>query len=190
MAELEEQLRLAEKNKQDIENFKPGSAAEASTKSGGLLDVAARIETLKEAIASLKIEGPSKAGNPAHYAGGGPIHGPGGSKDDTAGLFALSNGEFVMQTAAVQKYGVDLFNSLNSMSFGGFAMGGLVPSTPSAMSLAGAGGPGKASSILNLTIDGNHFNGLTAPDHVAAKLKTYAVSRQTSAVGRSPSWMR
>lgn len=121
-------------------------------------------------------------------AGGGEIQGPGGPRSDTAGLFALSNGEFVVQAAAVQRYGTALFHSLNSMAVGGLAMGGLVPSS-SSISVAGTA-PGKASSIINLAIDGNHFNGLTAPDHVAAKLKSYAVSRQTTAAGRNPSWMR
>jgi hypothetical protein len=46
------------------------------------------------------------------------------------------------------------------------------------------------SSILNLTIDGEKFNGLRAPNDVAAKLKMHAVNRQSAATGRNPSWMR
>lgn len=38
-------------------------------------------------------------------AEGGPIYGPGGPKDDKAGLWALSNGEFVLSAAAVQNMG-------------------------------------------------------------------------------------
>jgi hypothetical protein len=124
---------------------------------------------------------------PGGAATGGLIRGPGGPRDDRAGLWALSDGEFVVQSAAVQHYGVDLFHALNSLMIGGFATGGQVgrvssPSLPS--------GNQQASSILNLTIDGEHFNGLRAPNDVAAKLKMHAVTRQATAAGRSPSWRR
>jgi len=55
------------------------------------------------------------------HAKGGSIKGPGGPKDDKVPAL-LSNGEFVVQAEAVQKYGVDLFESLNAKKFadGGF----------------------------------------------------------------------
>lgn len=120
-------------------------------------------------------------------AGGGHIRGPGGPTSDTAGLFALSDGEFVVRTAAVQKYGAPFFQALNNMALGGFAMGGLVPHS-AAVNTTGASK--QASSILNLTIGGEHFDGLQAPEHVASRLKTYAVSRQSTATSRMPTWMR
>lgn len=125
-------------------------------------------------------------GGVGRAATGGHIKGPGGPTDDTAGLFALSNGEFVIKTAAVEHYGAPLFDALNNMNIGGFATGGGVgniklPSAPAQI-------PAAASSVLNLTIDGNHFDGLSAPDHVATKLKTYSVTRQTTAAGKRPSW--
>ncbi len=121
-------------------------------------------------------------------AGGGLIRGPGGPTDDRAGLYALSDGEFVVRSAAVSTYGADLFEALNNLAVGGFAMGGLV--SPAPIRMAEGGAVHAASSTLNLTIDGEHFNGLRAPEAVAAKLRTYAVHRQTTANGRHPSWMR
>jgi|SRR5579864_1146502 len=118
-------------------------------------------------------------------ARGGPIRGPGGATDDRAGLFALSDGEFVVRTAAVQAYGVDLFHALNNLAVGGFADGG-------AVHVAGVSGAGNAgpSSILNLTIDGHKFDGLRAPADTAKNLKMYAVGRQSASTGNKPSWMR
>jgi hypothetical protein len=118
-------------------------------------------------------------------ADGGHITGPGDGTSDSI-MARLSNGEYVVRAAAVRAYGTDLFEALNNLQIGGFAAGGQVggaraPSAPA--------GPSSASSVLNLTIDGNHFNGLRAPENVAAKLKTYAVGQQTSRTGRLPSWV-
>jgi hypothetical protein len=46
-------------------------------------------------------------------ATGGLIKGPGGPKADMVGPFMLSNGEFVVQSSAVSKFGVDFFEKLN-----------------------------------------------------------------------------
>jgi TP901 family phage tail tape measure protein len=45
-------------------------------------------------------------------AGGGPIHGPGGPRDDRVPVMA-SNGEFVHQTDAVNYYGMDVMHAIN-----------------------------------------------------------------------------
>lgn len=47
-------------------------------------------------------------------AAGGYIDGPGGPTEDKAGLFALSNGEYVMKAASVQKYGRKRFDQMNA----------------------------------------------------------------------------
>jgi len=59
------------------------------------------------------------------HAGGGTIRGPGGPKGDKIPAL-LSDGEFVVQADAVQKYGVDLFKSLNAKRFadGGLTISG------------------------------------------------------------------
>lgn len=64
-------------------------------------------------------------------ASGGPIVGPGTGTSDDVPIWA-SNGEFMMKTAAVQKYGVAMMDSINNLSFakggliGGYANGGRV----------------------------------------------------------------
>ncbi len=58
-------------------------------------------------------------------ATGGHITGPGTGTSDSIPV-RLSNGEFVMRAAAVQKYGVGLMNAINSGKAPGFAGGGSV----------------------------------------------------------------
>lgn len=117
-------------------------------------------------------------------AEGGAIRGPGTGTSDSI-LARVSNGEFVMKTAAVSHWGEGFMHAINNLSFPGFSTGGLVPAgvRSSAMGAARSGG-----SILNLSIDGNHFNGLHAPPDVAAKLTSFAISRKTSSAGDKPSW--
>lgn len=64
----------------------------------------------------------------------GLVRGPGGPKADKAGIFALSNREFVMQAAAVERYGVPFMEAVNA---GRLAGGGLVVKarTPSKKSI-------------------------------------------------------
>ena len=73
---------------------------------------------------------------PVTFATGGYISGPGGPKSDVIPAM-LSNGEYVINAAAVQKYGVGAMNAINSgampMAMGGFAKaryggGGMVSS--------------------------------------------------------------
>jgi phage-related minor tail protein len=45
----------------------------------------------------------------------GPVRGPGSDTSDMAGLFALSNNEYVIRASAVRKYGVDAMDAINEM---------------------------------------------------------------------------
>jgi TP901 family phage tail tape measure protein len=57
---------------------------------------------------------------------GGPIYGPGSSTSDSIPA-RLSNGEFVVRAAAVQKYGLSHLNAMNSMALEpNYNMGGMV----------------------------------------------------------------
>lgn len=87
-----------------------------------------------------------------------------------------------MRSAAVRAYGEGFMHAINNMQFPGFAMGGGV----GPIRFAGAGSGN--GSTLNLTIDGNRFEGLHAPTDVATQLTRYAISRQTGSTGRKPSW--
>lgn len=175
---------------------KTGQAAERSGDGAAKMNEAAtsisnnagwaadKLSTAAQALIGAAAALKQSVGSPEGKAAGGMIRGPGGPRSDTAGIFALSDGEFVMQQAAVQHYGADFMAGLNDLAVGGFAVGGLV-GKPAYTAGPGTGGP---SSILNLTIDGNHFDGLRAPENTAAKLKSYAVGRQSSSAGRMPSW--
>lgn len=67
------------------------------------------------------------------YAAGGLQQGPGTSTSDSI-LSWLSNGEYVINAAAVQKYGVGLFESLNQMRLPRFSTGGAVGGSGSRVS--------------------------------------------------------
>lgn len=53
---------------------------------------------------------------PVDRANGGPVYGPGTSTSDSIPA-RLSDGEYVIRAAAVQKYGTHMFDSLNAMRF-------------------------------------------------------------------------
>lgn len=62
------------------------------------------------------------------FAGGGHVQGSGTSQSDS--IFArLSNNEFVIQAAAVRKFGVGFLNAINNGMFPKFASGGFVGSS-------------------------------------------------------------
>lgn len=123
----------------------------------------------------------------AGHAGGGPVRGPGTGTSDSVNA-RLSDGEFVQRTAAVQKYGESFMHSVNNLTFPGFAEGGLV-SSPAR--LGGGGSVSQpATSTLNLSIDGRSFSGLRGPKSTIDELSNFAVSRQTSAAGNKPSWVK
>lgn len=78
--------------------------------------------------------------NPKGRAGGGAVYGPGTSTSDSI-LARLSNGEFVMRAAAVQKYGLHMMQAMN---VGAYAGGGLVQN-PAAVDVYIADGLGAAA---------------------------------------------
>lgn len=77
----------------------------------------------------------------AGYSTGGYVSGPGGSRSDSIPA-RLSNGEYVVNAAAVRTYGVDFMNTLNQMKVGSMPM----------MS-AGSAGSGSGSQVVYLSPD-------------------------------------
>jgi hypothetical protein len=126
----------------------------------------------------------SESGAELHAATGGHVRGPGTSTSDSIPA-RLSDGEFVIRSAAVQKFGVGFMHAINSMMMPAFASGGLV-GTPARMS----SGNVQASRALNLTIGEKTFSGLRGPASTINDLQNYATSRQVSATGRQPSWVK
>lgn len=122
-------------------------------------------------------------------AGGGLFRGRSGIDTNLAWL---SDGEFVIRAAAVQRYGIGLLNLINGMAFPGFRMGGLAMPSRMPVPAFAAGGLNRSSNsrTLNLTIGGETFRGLSAPEHVAQQLERAAISRQTSSTGIKPRWSR
>jgi len=101
-----------------------------------------------------KINAPATAGGTSvpiqANAQGGPIRGPGTGTSDSI-LSWLSNGEFVVKAAAVQKYGVGMLSALNGMQLPRFAAGGLVGS---AAAVGGGGGVGSLGTVILQFPDG------------------------------------
>lgn len=137
-------------------------------------------------------------GGPIGRAGGGPIRGPGGPKSDKIRAW-LSNGEFVVKTAAVRKYGVGLLHAINNMRLPsqGFNTGGLASAMSSAMSvprthyatggLVDTGMSALRPAIIN--IGGDSFP-VQAPQSTIDKFTRHAMQRTITSAGRKPSWKR
>ncbi|MDG4535333.1 phage tail protein [Streptomyces sp. AV19] len=106
----------------------------------------ARIDQLQAAVASAKAQlasihdktvtittyrnlvelpQPGLLGQLQRRASGGPVHGPGTGTSDDVPLMA-SNGEYVIQTRAVKKYGTRFLDAINQGVLGTFAKGGKV----------------------------------------------------------------
>ncbi len=146
--------------------------------------------------ASTSVSAPSDGGG-VFAASGGYIRGPGSSTSDSIPAW-LSNGEFVINAAAVRHFGTSFFAALNRMKMPKFNMGGLVESLAAPFMISAprfaAGGPvGGASSSgspLTLVINGQRIGGLSASGDAVSALKKAAVSGQIFSAGRAPSWVR
>jgi hypothetical protein len=145
------------------------------------------------AASSATATGPGPAQGPG-FAGGGHIRGPGGPKSDRIPIWA-SNGEFMQPFAAVRKYGLGFMEAIRTLRFdpAGFNVGGLIGFNPPNPQMRFAQGglinnPG--GGILNLSIDGNRFDGLRAGADTMDKLSLYAASQQRKSGGRKASWVK
>lgn len=108
-------------------------------------------------------------------AGGGIIRGPGGGTSDRVPV-AASNGEFMMQTSAVDKFGVGFMTAINEGRVPAFASGGRVSSAHT-----GAGSPTSvAATALTLV-----FNGPVASERAAESMVVKAIKSAQQA-GRIP----
>jgi hypothetical protein len=131
-------------------------------------------------------DGGGGSGLPA--AGGGLITGPGTATSDSIPAW-LSTGEFVMRASAVRTYGAGLMHALNSLQAPRFAAGGLNLGH-AAPRFATASVPVSGQRVLNLSIEGRSFSGLSIPENTAKSLERFAVNSQIASTGRKPSWRR
>jgi hypothetical protein len=137
--------------------------------------------------------GPSRDG----MASGGRVRGPGTGTSDSIPAW-LSHGEYVARAAAVRKYGVGIFNALNSLQLPknflqGFADGGLASlniKMPQPLRMARGGMVPTRSQLrpLSLTIGADTFAGLLAPEDVAEKLMHVSTNKRIRSAGRKPTY--
>lgn len=113
--------------------------------------VNALIALIRNANPTMTVAVATGTANKLTYSGipradGGLVRGPGGPRDDRAGLYALSNREYVQSAAAVDFYGVDFMAALNARrvpKVPGMAAGG----TPGG---SGSSGGGDMRALLSL----------------------------------------
>ncbi|MBB2767292.1 UNVERIFIED_ORG: methyl-accepting chemotaxis protein [Rhizobium esperanzae] len=155
-------------------------------------------------------DGLATGGLVGRFAGGGRVSGPGTGTSDSI-LARLSNGEFVIRKAAVDKYGSEFLAVLNSARLSGaqllsrlrqgFANGGPVdlsgimsslttgmsmPSLVPAFADGGAVAAGGGRPI-NLTIEGQTYQ-MIAPEDVADRLAKHQGRQGLRKAGKMPSW--
>jgi TP901 family phage tail tape measure protein len=137
--ELEEERR---QQAEDREIRKREQIIEILEKGGKFAEkLAAAIKRLDGAIpySLLDGRGGKGKGKGKGKAFGGMISGPGGPRDDLIPVM-LSNGEFVVQASAVDKYGVGFMQMINNKQLDGFAGGGYSSRYPGMVAKMAIGG--------------------------------------------------
>lgn len=93
-----------------------------------------QILTLSASVSATVVGGDISSVQASQFASGGAVRGPGTGTSDSI-LARLSNGEYVLRAAAVQRYGTGLLDQMNGLAIPQFADGGAVDvaaaSTPS-----------------------------------------------------------
>lgn len=157
------------------------------------------LNAVSQAVSGSAFSGGGQIGA-GSFAGGGRINGPGSGTSDSVPLWG-SNGEWMIKARSVAKYGNAFMSAINNGTFDlgrhmrGYAEGGLITMNerPSiANSFKDSGGPGEAGRSMtpvSLTLFGETFAGLMAPEEVAGRLTRFAVQRNTRAAGRKPGWV-
>ncbi|HCP54595.1 MAG: hypothetical protein CMK72_01020 [Pseudomonadaceae bacterium] len=114
---------------------------------------------------------------PPGFASGGGIRGPGTGTSDSI-LARLSNGEYVIQAAAVRHYGPEVLDMINKRRLPAFAQGGLI--SPTYAPSIPAMGPAPTSPVSSgdwgtLMVDlGGGVMPVAMPRSVAAELREVA----------------
>jgi TP901 family phage tail tape measure protein len=112
----------------------------------------------------------AQSGDAVYYASGGRVSGPGGPTDDKAGLYALSNGEYVLPTRVAQAIGYDRLDKMRGGDLTPMMPVDRVVPTPVQAITAAASGGG-ATPIDAST----HFNApvyVVDPDELSRKQET------------------
>lgn len=169
-----------------------------------LREAAAQAQALRAQASSSS--GSSGGGSQGGFASGGHVRGPGGPKTDSI-LAWLSNGEFVIQAAAVKKLGVGFLSALNNgfmpslKGLRGFSVGGFADGLNRSMSqlaiprMAGGGmvsapapaaaTTGRTPFVLQLP-GGEQIDDMTIGNIALGRLQKLAVSSSLLSTGRKP----
>ncbi|TGQ95421.1 phage tail tape measure protein [Mesorhizobium sp. M8A.F.Ca.ET.208.01.1.1] len=186
-------------------------AGSAISRIGSFIDslitrISNAISRLKQ-LAGLGGDSSSSSSGGSGFASGGHVTGKGGPRSDSI-LAWLSNGEFVIQAAAVKKLGVGFLSAINQgvvpslKSLRGFKIGGFVNSINRSMAIPRFAGGGHALADLapsGMASMGSFGTlkldfGLT-PDAVfdmitdnftATRLQQFAQKQATASAGRRP----
>ncbi|TIL34322.1 phage tail tape measure protein [Mesorhizobium sp.] len=180
-------------------------------------EISSIIAALRQAVAqaqALRAQAASSSssstggGSQGGFASGGHVRGPGGPKTDSI-LAWLSDGEFVIQAAAVKKLGVGFLSALNNgfmpslKSLRGFSMGGLADGLNRSMSqlaiprfatggLAALPTAAAASSQttgmvpLHFSFNTDEIFEAFTPSAVASRMRSAAVESGLLSTGRKP----
>ncbi|QND58221.1 phage tail tape measure protein [Mesorhizobium huakuii] len=183
----------------------------ASQINAQIASIISALQQAAAAAASLRSQAASSSssdsgGSHGGFAGGGHVVGAGGPTSDSI-LAWLSNGEFVMQAAAVRRFGVGFLNALNQgflPSLEGFSLGGFVDGFNRSMSqlaiprmatgglaprpaTGGATARDSATTTLHFSFPGTGeiFEAFTS-DFVASRMTHAAVKAGLLSTGRKP----
>lgn len=127
--------------------------------------------------------GKPAGGDVPGYAGGGSVRGPGTGTSDSI-LARLSDGEYVIRSAAVRRFGSAFFDRLNAGMLPAFAAGGFVGSSVS-MEPAGGG----ARDNLTLVIDGEEY-GAQASSATLSDMNRGLRKNSRVRAHRKPGWSK
>ncbi|TIM16285.1 MAG: phage tail tape measure protein [Mesorhizobium sp.] len=181
--------------------------SEISSIIAALRQAVAQAQALRAQAASSSSSS-SGGGSQGGFASGGHVRGPGGPKTDSI-LAWLSDGEFVIQAAAVKKLGVGFLNALNNgfmpslKSLRRFSMGGLADGLNRSMSqlaiprfatggLAALPATAAASSQttgmvpLHFSFNTDEIFEAFTPSAVASRMRSAAVESGLLSTGRKP----
>jgi tetrahydromethanopterin S-methyltransferase subunit B len=159
--------------KNDVNNMATAIRLIPKTASLNIKESGSGIFTITEAGKNFQI---SAGGLFSPHASGGPIeHGSGPKSDDV--LIRASRGEYVMQAAAVNKYGSGMMDAINA---GAYASGGLIAS----FNKSGGPAAGIAAQLGSWTdTASNDFAGVMAMtmENAAVAIEKAAISQQKAA---------
>lgn len=185
-------------------------ASSALSRIGSFIDglisrISAAIERLKQLAGLSSSSGSSDSSS--GFASGGHVTGKGGPRSDSI-LAWLSNGEFVIQAAAVKKLGLGFLNAINQgvvpslKSLRGFKLGGFVNSINRSMAIPRFAGGGQAvanlapaSGLSGKTVAVKLQYGPTVQDVIdligeadpVDRFGRWAMGQQLASAGRTPS---